>query len=251
MRITKLSNGIRIHRTRGDDSGFEETILAYGEVQAERALRMVEEAAKLPTVEREGLLLRADMLLESVTALRRMTGTECLENVARTERRTFTHGSSEQERTQGKGGVITGYAAVFFSPGNPGTEYRLAPEILERIDRGAFDRALREKDDVRALFNHRSDFVLGRTSPGTLRLSIDARGLRYAIDVGSTTIGQDVLQHVRRGDVTGSSFAFFTDMESWTDDGPQSVRTVESVTLLDVGPCTYPAYTGATAGIGP
>src|SRR5574343_240132 len=72
---------------------------------------------------------------------------------------------------------LTGYGAVFFNATNSGTQYKLAARTLERILPGAFDRAIRE-DDVRGLFNHDQNHLLGRTSAGTMRLSVDSIGLR-------------------------------------------------------------------------
>ena len=64
----------------------------------------------------------------------------------------------------------------------------------------AFDRALAESDDVRGLFNHDPDNLLGRTSSGTMRLSVDKKGLLYETDPGDTNVGRDVVQHIKRGD---------------------------------------------------
>jgi HK97 family phage prohead protease len=228
-------------------------MLAYAEVQARRAAKMIEEAAELPSGgEREALLVRAEMLLESLETLQQIINEKRADATA-TERRTFPHGSAEQEQRakQAAAGVLSGYAAVFFRPEDPATQYRLGPNIVERVDKGAFDRALREKDDVRALFNHEPELMLGRTASGTLRLSVDRRGLAYAVDVNkSTTVGRDVLEYVRRGDVSGSSFSFYTDVERWSDEGPQTVRAIESVTLLDVGPVTFPGYRATSAHTG-
>ena len=73
--------------------------------------------------------------------------------------------------------VVVGYAALFYNAIDPGTEYLLYEDIVERIMPGCFDRACRE-DDVRALFNHNIDFVLGRSSSRTLTLSVDNRQMK-------------------------------------------------------------------------
>ena len=75
---------------------------------------------------------------------------------------------------------ITGYAAVFYD-GTPNTEYELCDGLRERIMPGAFDRAMSEGHDVRGLFNHDANMLLGRTTSGTCRLSVDSRGLKYDI----------------------------------------------------------------------
>ena len=105
---------------------------------------------------------------------------------------------------------ITGYAAVFYRADDPSTEFRLGEIFAERIERGAFDKTL-ERGDVAALFSHRHDQVLGHTQSGTLRLSIDDRGLKYEIDPPDTQLGRDVVTSIRRGDIRGSSFGFDVD----------------------------------------
>lgn len=150
------------------------------------------------------------------------------------------------QRPEGDNKVI-GYAAVYYN-GNRNTEYELWPGVFERIAPGAFDRAIGEGQDVAGLFNHDPDNVLGRT-PGSLKLSSDGDGLRYEIDLADTTLAQDVGKLVARGDVRGSSFAFSVRKEEWeeTDDG-REIRTILDVDLYDVGPVTFPAYEGTSAG---
>jgi HK97 family phage prohead protease len=145
-----------------------------------------------------------------------------------------------QKRADG-GETIVGYAAVFYNPAEPGTAFRIWDDVEERIMPGAFDKAVRE-DDVRGLFNHCPDFVLGRSKSGTLRLSVDARGLRYEIDPPDTQAGRDVLTMLRRGDVSGSSFAFNPRSRTFREVGGLHVVEVNDVALYDVGPVTYPAY---------
>ena len=99
------------------------------------------------------------------------------------ERRMTTGQPLKIETRSDKGKMITGYAAVFYRAANPGTQYQLMSDMYERIDRSAFNRALSEKDDARALFNHDPNFLLGRASAGTLRMIVDDIGLRYEIDL--------------------------------------------------------------------
>lgn len=164
-----------------------------------------------------------------------------------------------QERADGALPFITGYASVFYRTDDPATEYEMwpadswGPRVVERIMPGAFSRALKE-DDVRGLFNHRSDVVLGRSAAGTLRLSVDSVGLRYEIDPPDTQAARDLIQSLRRGDITGSSFAFFPRDSKYVDrsENNKVVETVierHDVSLLDVGPVTFPAYPGATSGV--
>ncbi len=119
---------------------------------------------------------------------------------------------------------------------------------------GAFSRALERKDDCRGLFNHDPNHVLGRASSGTLRLEQDGKGLRYEIDLPDTQAARDLATSIERGDVDGSSFAFDVDGQTFRSSRDDSgnitvVREVTSVTLYDVSPVTYPAYSGSTVGM--
>lgn len=144
---------------------------------------------------------------------------------------------------------ISGYAAVFYRESDPGTQYELWEGFCERIMPGAFDRALKEADDCRALVNHDPNLVLGRTTAGTLRLGIDATGLRYEIDPPDTQAGRDACISLERGDMTGSSFSFMPDDVTWREIGDVVIREINSLRLYDVGPVTYPAYASTTAGV--
>lgn len=154
-------------------------------------------------------------------------------------------------RREGGSPIIEGYAAVFYRRGDSGTEYRLDKDIVERISPKAFERAVKEKHDARGLFNHDKNFILGRVEAGTLRLSVDERGLRYEIDVPDTTAGRDVVTSIERGDLSGSSFAFEPSARGvkWTEEGRTLVRNLEDLDVFDVGPVTMPAYTGTTTGL--
>lgn len=153
------------------------------------------------------------------------------------------------KREDGKPTVVTGYGAVFYRADNPGTEYWLYNDLVERIGRTSFDRALREKDDVRALFNHDVNQIMGRSSSGTLRLSVDDIGLRYEFDLPDSPNGQNLLQSLERKDVTGSSFSFDLLKTQYSEENDYFVRETLDVRLYDVGPVTFPAYTAATAGL--
>ena len=150
---------------------------------------------------------------------------------------------------------IRGTAAVFFREDDPdGTQYLLWQDVYERIMPGAFDAALERPDDVRCLQNHDPRMLLGRSTAGTLRLSVDDDGLLYEVDTPDTTAGRDTLVSLERGDMTGSSFSFVAEKVSWreeTDDDGKTIwyREVEQVRLFDVSPVTFPAYTGTAAGV--
>jgi len=142
---------------------------------------------------------------------------------------------------------ITGYASVFYD-GTPDTEYELWDDTRERIMPGAFDRAIAE-DDVRALFNHDANMLLGRNKAGTLSLRADKTGLAYDISPPDTEIGRSVAESIKRGDLSGSSFAFIVDKEEIRSEGKMVIREVKAVRLFDVGPVTYPAYNSTDVAV--
>lgn len=141
---------------------------------------------------------------------------------------------------------ILGYGSVFNSRSEPLWGFR------EIIKPGAFDDVL--NDDVRGLFNHDPNFILGRSAAGTLSLSVDERGLRYDITAPDTqTIRDLVLAPMLRGDINQSSFAFRVarDGEHWyEDDEGVVIREISKFSrLFDVSPVTYPAYQEADSGV--
>jgi uncharacterized protein len=169
------------------------------------------------------------------------------------ERRFIKGAEVRAKGTDDKPG-IEGYAAVF------NQEYVLYEDtgmrFVETIQAGAFSRTLEEDQDVRCLFNHEPDNVLGRTTNKTLRLAQDTHGLRYDNDLDArTSVGQNVRCFVQRGDVTGCSFAFTVEKQSWREEEQQGgkmtvyTRIIEKVAqTFDVGPVTYPAYEGTSVG---
>lgn len=152
-----------------------------------------------------------------------------------------------EERSSG-GPKIVGYGAVFYNPADPGTEYVMGGGIAERIMPGAFKSALNAGADVRSLFNHDPNFPLGRTTAGTLRLSVDSRGLKYEVTPPASRA--DVIEALRRGDVSGSSFMFVPLSQNWID-GPNGtlVREIFDLELWEVGPVVFPAYASADSGL--
>lgn len=134
---------------------------------------------------------------------------------------------------------IAGYGSVF------GTESEDLGGFREIIAEGAFNDVL--KDDVRALFNHDSNLILGRTTASTLKLMIDENGLGYEVDMPNTSYANDLLISIERGDVTQSSFAFTVEDDEWLERDGKIIRVVNKVArLYDVSPVTYPAYPDAT-----
>jgi len=142
-----------------------------------------------------------------------------------------------EARAEGEPRTLTGYAALY------GAEARIGGLFREVIEPGAFRAALARKDDVRALWNHDPNHVLGRSTAGTLVLTEDERGLRYTVTLPDTQTGRDLWVSVQRGDVSQSSFAFAVDAEEWRDQrSDMPLRVVKDVHLFDVSAVTYPAY---------
>lgn len=162
------------------------------------------------------------------------------------ERRQFAIEGLVVEQRDGKPPLIRGHAAVFNSLSEDLGGFR------EQIAPGAFAAAI-EKDDVRALFNHDPNFVLGRSVSRTLRLSEDARGLAIEIDAPETpTIRDLVVAPIARGDISQMSFGFSVRPggQDWAkDDEGRVVRTLKSVRLFDVSPVTFPAYTATDVAV--
>ena len=155
-------------------------------------------------------------------------------NVPIMERRTTT------QRADVMGQTIRGYAAVFNSPSED------LGGFIEYIAPGAFDDVM--NDDVRGFYNHDWNYLLGRVSSGTLRLSVDEKGLMYEIDLPNTTYANDLAELMRRGDVNQSSFAFMIESDKWEIKNKQNVRTITKVSrLIDVAPVVIPAYPAATS----
>jgi len=138
---------------------------------------------------------------------------------------------------------IIGYAARF---------NELSEEMWgmrEKIAPGAFTEAI-GKSDVRALWNHDPNYVLGRTKNGTLQIREDEQGLFYEVTPPDAQWARDLVESIKRGDVDQSSFAFTVDAEAWDESSDPVIRTIVKVReLYDVSPVTYPAYPTATSGV--
>jgi uncharacterized protein len=163
-----------------------------------------------------------------------------------TETRTFEIEALELRAGDGQQPLIAGYAVVFDAWSEVMTDSRGRP-FRERFAPGAFDRALAANPDVRALWNHNTDLPLGRTRNGTLRVSKGGQGIRFDLTPPETSWGRDAIESIRRGDVSGVSFAFGTKREggdTWEKPGPDGVatRTVLDADLYEVSPVTFPAY---------
>jgi len=164
----------------------------------------------------------------------------------RQEQRFSPLNDMELRISPGDGGksVMTGYAAKY----NKWSED--LGGFFERIKEGAFDEALKDCD-VRALKNHDKNLLLGRTASKTLRLESNTVGLKFELDIPDTTTGRDTAEEIKRGDISGCSFAFRVGSDEWKnlEDG-RVERTVTKIErLYDIGPVTYPAYHDTTVAV--
>ncbi len=170
------------------------------------------------------------------------------------ERRMDTFGAAGEvdlEQRDGEAARIVGVAALYYD-GTPRTEYEMWPGYVERIRPGAFAGLLKEGTDTMGLFNHDPSQILGRTTAKTLRLTSKRRGLLYEIDPPDTQTGRDVVENLRNGNITGSSFSFTIGKDKVTTDEDRDVMVREIIKverLFDVGPVTYPAYENTEAGL--
>ena len=141
--------------------------------------------------------------------------------------------------------TLTGYAALF------NRETELFPGFRERIAPGAFARSLKENADVRALVDHDSSRILGRTKAGTLDLTENRKGLKVVITPPETQVGQDVVTNIRAGNLDQMSFGFRAKKDSFeqSKDGLTVTRTLKDVDLIDVSIVTFPAYSDTSVAV--
>ena len=142
-----------------------------------------------------------------------------------------------ETREEGEGLFLEGYFAVFNSI------YELWACATESIAPGAFDDSV--SDDVRALYNHNTDIVLGRTSAGTMEIRQDSHGLWGRIRINrSDTDAMNAYARIARGDITGCSFGFDIAAQEtdYRDDGSVHWTITKVSPLYEISPCTFPAY---------
>lgn len=151
-------------------------------------------------------------------------------------RQTRSIASNFTTREDGEDLRIEGYFAVFNSI------YEIGPGMSESIAPGAFSNTL--SGDIRALVNHDSTLVLGRTSAHTLELREDEHGLWGRISINpKDTDAMNLYERVKRGDVSQCSFGFEIIREDTEIGEDGSVHwTIQEVRLHEVSCCTFPAY---------
>jgi len=155
------------------------------------------------------------------------------------ERRAFVLKELRAVQEDDKPTRIEGYAAVFDQLSEPLYGFR------EKIQVGAFAETI-QTDDIRALFNHDPNYVLGRNTSDTLTLEEDDHGLKIAITPPDTQWARDLMESIKRGDIDQMSFGFQTITDNWAMENEETIRTLIKVRLFDVSPVTFPAYTQTT-----
>lgn len=147
--------------------------------------------------------------------------------------------------TEGDRTVIRGYAAKFNTVSEDLGGFRtiIAP--------GAFDRVIGQSD-TRLLINHDPNLLMGRTSTGTLKLSLDATGLKFEGYPPMSNLAAHYAEMINRGDLDGCSFScdIDVDLDRWDWSGEMPIRTIQSVShLYDVGPVTFPAFSDTDVSV--
>jgi HK97 family phage prohead protease len=145
------------------------------------------------------------------------------------ERRAF----SAEVRADGETPRMAGHAAVF------NTDTEICGWYTERILPGAFAETI-ASDDIRAIWNHNSDIVLGRNRANTLTLTEDDKGLY--VEILPPASAEREIESVKRGDVSQMSFGFQVLDANWVVEDSKEIRVIGKVKLWEVSPCTFPAY---------
>ena len=141
--------------------------------------------------------------------------------------------------------VIEGHAAVF---NQWSEELGYIFPFKERVLPGAFTESI-GSDDVRALFNHDPNYVLGRNRSGTLDLVESEQGLLVRIYPPDTSWARDLNISIDRGDISQMSFGFLVLEDRWGHEDGMDIRELCKVKLFDVSPVTFPAYPQTDVGI--
>jgi len=139
---------------------------------------------------------------------------------------------------------ISGYAIVWNSPSHD------LGGFTEIVAPGAVTESLANNPDVLCLRDHDISILLGRTTSGTLQLVEDAAGLRFSCKLPNTSQAADLAESIDRGDISGCSFGFRTEMDQWSQDSEKKpVRTLQKVTLFEISIVSLPAYDATTVAM--
>jgi len=122
------------------------------------------------------------------------------------------------------------------------SETSICDGVLEKIAKNAFEHSA-NTDDIRCLFNHDPNLVIGRTTSGTLKLKKQEDGIYFHVSPPNTEWSRNLIESVKRGDITQCSFGFTVDDEIFnTSSNGNICRTIRDGKLFDVSIVTYPAY---------
>jgi HK97 family phage prohead protease len=145
--------------------------------------------------------------------------------------------------------TLEGIAASYNMPSKP-IPMQGGGTFIEYVKPGAFARSLRNKADVKALFNHSANLILGRVKNGTLTLTDTPAGLAFRVQLNQKMQShQDLYASVKRGDVSECSFAFSVAPKGQQWNADYSKRTLTDVDLFDVSVVTNPAYGGGATSV--
>jgi hypothetical protein len=161
------------------------------------------------------------------------------------QRRAVGYDANMPDDAESNNRMVCGYAMLYDTPT---VLYKYADtEYVEVIQRGAATEALKTSD-IRALFNHNPNYILARTSSNTLMVREDEKGLYFEFEAPETSMGNDLLVSIQRGDISQASFAFDISERSLLREQKADGKEVVTITvksmgqLHDVSPVTYPAY---------
>lgn len=145
--------------------------------------------------------------------------------------------------------IVEGYAIVFNQQSRKLYDRASKKVFTEVIDPRAITNAFLAEQDIKMLYNHSNDMLLARSTfgIGTLQYEVDEYGVKYRFEMPNTTVGNDVLELIRRGDVFGCSFAFSYAKDGVRDEkkNGQNFRTVILMASIDdFSIVVDPAYLG-------
>ncbi|MFC1502760.1 HK97 family phage prohead protease [Pseudomonadota bacterium] len=129
------------------------------------------------------------------------------------------------------------------------------PYFSSSVDQGGFVEVIEpnaiklEGAEIRALYEHKPDELLGRTQSKTLRLNNSADGVGFELDIPNTTLGNDLIELIKRGDLSGCSFQMFVESDSWNYDSSPAVRIIHRARIDEITITAQPAYQATTVEV--
>lgn len=161
------------------------------------------------------------------------------------KRNSSTTSTSVEVRTNENGKrIVEGYAVKWGL-----RSHKIGNRFYEVFHKGAFVEAV-SKNDIRALWSHDTSKILGRTKNETLKLLEDEIGLRFELELPSTTLGNDTFESINRGDVDGVSFGFRAISQDWDKrSNDEVIRNITKADLFEISPVGFPAYPDTTVSV--